>query len=282
MNSFRLCYERFCLLLTGFILLAISPVLAAEAPRYTIAVIPLVPPVTTHAKWAPFVERVGRETGLELELKLYETMDKFENDIYHGIPDFVFLHSVQAVAAKRAQNYIPLVRNSKLVSGAFVVRKDSPIKTVQDLEGKTVALVGEKNLCRTLLDHELREELHVSTEVVYSGTAANMLKYVILSKADAGGALDASIDRLPQDLLDQVRVIYNTKKIAPPALVAHPRVPEKVRDSVADAVVRMVSDSEALLIMREILLDSPVRADYERDYGALEKMNIERYFGPVN
>ena len=282
MNSFRLYCERLGLLLTAFILLAISPVWAADTPRYTVAVIPLMPPVTTHTNWSPFVERLGRETGLQFELKLYETMDQFEKDIARGTSDFIFLHSVQVVAAKNAQGYIPLVRNSKVVSGEFVVRKDSPITSVQELEGKTVAFVGEKNLCRSLLDHALREELHISVNSVYSGTAANMLKHVILSKVDAGGALDASIASQSPELLDQVRVIYNTKKIAPPALVAHPRVPEKVRNMVAEAVLRMGSDGGCQSLMTAILLNAPVRADYDRDYRKLEQMNIKRYFGPTD
>jgi phosphonate transport system substrate-binding protein len=279
MNSFKRHCERFGLLIAAFILLAISPVRAADTHKYTFAVPPLMPMITTHANWSPFVERLGRETGLEFELKLYETMDQFEKDISRGTPDFVFLHSVQVVAAKSAQGYIPLVRNSKLVSGSIVVRKDSPIKSVQELEGKTMAFVGEKNLCRALLDNVLRDELHISVHAVYAITAVNMLKFVILSKADAGGALDASVEKLPQDLLDQVRIIYNSKKIAPHALVGHPRVPAKVRTSVAEAVLRMGSDSGSRSLMTAVQIDSPVRADYDRDYKPLERMNINRYFG---
>ena len=262
--------------------MAISPVRAADTHKYTFAVPPLMPMITTHANWSPFVERLGRETGLELELKLYETMDQFEKDIARGIPDFVFLHSVQVVAAKNAQGYIPMVRNSKMVAGSIVVRKDSPITSIQDLEGKTMAFVGEKNLCRALLDNVLREELHISVNEVYAITAVNMLRYVILSKADAGGALDVSIEKLPPDLVDQVRVIYNTKKIAPHALIAHPRVQAKVRTSVAEAVLRMGSDGGCQSLMTAILLNAPVRADYDRDYRKLEQMNIKRYFGPTD
>jgi phosphonate transport system substrate-binding protein len=279
MKSFKRYCESFALLIAAFILPAISPVPAADTPRYTFAVPPLKPLLTTHANWSPFVEQLGRETGLDFELKLYETMDEFEEDIARGRPDFAFLHSVQVVAAKTAQGYIPIVRNSRPVAGSFVVRKDSPIKSVRDLEGKTVAFVGEKNLCRALLDHALRDELHISVKEVYAITASNVLKYVILSKADAGGALDVNIEKLSPNLLDQVRVIYNTKKIAPHALVAHPRVPARVRASVAEAVLRMGADSRSRSLMTTVQLDSPVPADYDRDYKSLERMNIKRYFG---
>jgi ABC-type nitrate/sulfonate/bicarbonate transport system substrate-binding protein len=38
------------------------------------------------------------------------------------------------------------VRGSTQLSGVIFVRRDSPIRTVRDLEGKEVAFVGAKNL----------------------------------------------------------------------------------------------------------------------------------------
>jgi len=41
----------------------------------------------------------------------------------------------------------------------------------------------------------------------------------------------------------------------------------------------MGSDKEGSSVMTAIPIDSPVRADYDRDYKSLERMNIKRYFG---
>lgn len=268
------------LLIIGIcIIIGISPVRAADAPLFTFAVLPQMPPVAMHTNWSPFVERLARESAVAFELKLYESMDQFEGDIVRGAPDFVYLHSAQMVGAKIAQGYIPVVRNSRTVAGSFVVRKDSPIRSLQELEGKTVAFVGKKNLCRVLLHNVLEREYGLSVNSVYAGTAGNMLKHVILSKADAGGALDMSLEQLPPGLLNQVRILYTTQKIAPHALAAHPRVPARVRALVADGVLRMGSDSGCRLIMDTVQIESPVKANYALDYQALELSNIQRYFG---
>jgi ABC-type phosphate/phosphonate transport system substrate-binding protein len=39
-----------------------------------------------------------------------------------------------------------MVRSGKTIRGAMFVRADSPIRNLSDLEGKTVAFVGAKNL----------------------------------------------------------------------------------------------------------------------------------------
>jgi phosphonate transport system substrate-binding protein len=113
---------------------------------YTLAVIPSTPPVATHTLWTPFIERLSRDTGLDLRLKIYETMSDFEKDISRGGPDFLFSSPLQVVVAHEAQGYVPLVRGSALVAVEVFVRAQSPILTVDDLAGKTIAFVGGKSL----------------------------------------------------------------------------------------------------------------------------------------
>jgi phosphonate transport system substrate-binding protein len=114
--------------------------------KYILAVVPSVPPVATYTTWTPFVEALSKETALDIQLKVYEKMSDFEADFNSGTPDFIFLSPTQTVLARAAQGYIPLIRGSKLISGVLFVRKDSPYKTLKDLEGKEIAFVGSRNL----------------------------------------------------------------------------------------------------------------------------------------
>ncbi len=133
-------------LTAAVLMLGTIPSSADQKDPYVLAVIPSGPPVATHALWTPFVERLSRDTGIPLRLKVYEKMSDFENDILRGVPDFIFASPFQAVIAHEKQGYIPLVHSSKLVSAELFVRSDSPIRTVNDLSGKTIAFVGNKNL----------------------------------------------------------------------------------------------------------------------------------------
>ena len=137
-------------LICSSVLFLCSLLLPATGPgaekKYTLAVVPSVPPVATYTAWIPFVETLSRETSLDIQLKVYEKMSDFEADFSSGTPDFIFLSPTQMVLARAAQGYIPLVRGSKPLSGVLFVRKDSPYKTLKDLEGKEIAFVGSRNL----------------------------------------------------------------------------------------------------------------------------------------
>jgi ABC-type phosphate/phosphonate transport system substrate-binding protein len=135
------------LLLAAAILLGPNPASAKEGTVYTLGVVPTFPPVATHTRWAPFVERLSRETGLDFRLKVYETMADFERDIVSPkAPDFIFANALQIVVAHKTHGYLPLVRGGKMVRAVIFVRTDSPARTVEDLSGKLIAFVGAKNL----------------------------------------------------------------------------------------------------------------------------------------
>lgn len=143
------CRMPYCCRLWFFpLLLALLLPLPAGAvdKEYILAVVPQMPPVTMYANWTPFVERLEKETGLNIKLKVFEKMDEFEADFQAGTPDFLFASPTQTVLANETQKYIPLVRNTKKIKGVLFVKKESPITELSQLEGKNISFVGAKNL----------------------------------------------------------------------------------------------------------------------------------------
>lgn len=130
----------------AFVLLGGGGFSSAAAREYVLAVLPQKPPSVMHTAWAPLVERLEREASATIRLKVYEEMAEFESDVRNGVPDFLYTNPTQTVMARQTQGYIPLVRGGKSIRGAMFVRADSPIKSLPELEGKTVAFVGAKNL----------------------------------------------------------------------------------------------------------------------------------------
>lgn len=106
---------------------------------YTLAVPPLSPPVQMYNEWRPLIEQLSKETGTDIQLKVYNTISALESDVIKGVPDFAFTNPYHMVLAKRAQGYIPLVRDKTPLVGILVVHKDSPINSIQDLNGKEIA-----------------------------------------------------------------------------------------------------------------------------------------------
>jgi phosphonate transport system substrate-binding protein len=264
------------LLLSAILFGAAVPVSAAQGKVYTIAVIPSAPPVTLHKIWMPFVEQLSHETGLRFSLKMYEKMADFERDIWSGEPDFTFSSPIQTVVAHKHSGYLPLVRGGKPVAIGLYVRKNSPIKTIDDLAGKKVSFVGNKNLCSVYVRYLLainKNQLSYTNE--YAGSTKNVIFNVILGKSDAGGVFVPELAMESEDTRSQLREIIVTPEIAPHPFSAHPRVPRKDREAVKKAILTIAASGDSAELFSKLRMGAPVAADYDRDYRTMEVINIE-------
>lgn len=253
-----------------------TPEFIKNRPNYILAVLPQFPPVEVYKRWTPLVERLSKELGINIQLKVYQKTQEFEADVLKGVPDFALVNPYFAIQAKGAQGYTPLVRDKKSIRGIIFVRRDSPIDSIQRLNDKEVAFVGSKTICSLLLGYELSKgKIHFTPR--YMGTSSNVYRAVILDKAPAGGTLDTSLKREPAAVGSQLRIIYETPMIASHPLMAHPRVSEGLRQAVLDTVLQLAGDKNNHNIFEEILMLKPVKADYQRDYAPLEKLKLEKY-----
>jgi len=264
-----------CALFAALVFGATVPVFAEQENVYTIAVIPSAPPVTLHKQWTPLVERLSRETGLTFRLKMYERMAEFERDIWSGVPDFIFSSPIQAVVARKTNGYTPLVRGGKDIAVGLFVRKDSPIKTIDDLTGKTISFVGNKNLCSVFVQHLLgqhKDKLAFTRE--YAGSTRNVIINVLLGKSAAGAVFIPELQRESEDTRAQLREILVTPAIAPHPLSVHPRVPRKTQESVKKAALTIAATPDGAELFKTIRIGAPVAANYARDYQSLEAIDI--------
>lgn len=250
-----------------------APAWAADGAAYTLAILPSAPAATMNGLWTPFVKRLSKSTGLEFRLKHYQTMDEFERDVASGAPDFTFSSPIQAAAAHVANGYVPLVRARKPVAIGLFVRSDSPIRRVEDLAGRKISFVGNKNICSVAMQRLLagrKESLAFDRE--YAGSTRNVIINILRGKTDAGAIFLPDMDGESADTHSQLREVLQTPPISPHPLSANPRIARKVREVVAKAVIGMAASPDGAELLRTLRLENPVLADYRRDYAELEQM----------
>jgi phosphonate transport system substrate-binding protein len=239
-----------------------------------------VPPATVHREWSPFVERVQRDTGTKIELKVFATFSEFEHYIFAGKADLVFINPYQAVELKKAMGYIPLVRDgSRKLNGVLVVRADGPIKKISDLEGQDIAFPHPNAFGASLhMRATLREVANINFNPVYVTTHANVYRHVLLGKVAAGGGVNVTLNKEPEHLRSQLRVVFQTDGVAPHPLAAHPRVPEEVREKITRSVIGMAAEIQGRALLQSTTIEQPVRANYALDYAGLEKLRLDKYY----
>ena len=262
-----------------FLLSALSHLFsfAVAAETYSFSVVPQFNAVQLHTEWLPVINRISKETGIKLELVLAPTIPKFERTLLKGEPDFAFANPYHAVMAKRAQGYIPLLRDTKPLTGILLVKRDSPYLTLQDLNGKDIGYPAPNSFGASLYMRALLSENKVNYQSQILNTHGNVFRNIVSGSIAAGGGVNNTFNDESPEMREQLRILYQTPAVASHPLIAHPRVPERVRKTISSAFFALQKDPAGAALLKEIRLPQPVLASYNADYLPLEKLNVEKF-----
>ena len=234
-----------------------------------------------YQNWAPFLKRLGKENGLCFDLHIPADFTEFEQAIRAGKPDFVLLNPYYQVMVARKPGYVPLVRDQQSrLAGVLVVRKDSPVQDIHQLEGATVAFPAPNAYAASLLMRALFAKEHIHITADYVGSHSNVYRAVALGAAQAGGGANTTLNHEPAELQSQLRVLFTTPGYMPHPFSAHPRISQRVREKVIAGFLSIAADPAGRDLLKAIQMAQPIPADYARDYRALKQLKLEQLVVP--
>lgn len=245
---------------------------------HQVHVVPQLTPSVLLGKWVPLLEQLGRQTGLCFELRIAPSIPDFETALLAGQPDFAFVNPYHEVMARKAQGYLPLVVDGKeKLSGILLVRADSPIQSLKELDGQPIAFPAPNAFAASLLIRSRLAQHGVRIQPKYVKTHANVYRAVIIGDVVAGGGVNNTLERESLNVREQLRIVHETPGYAPHPFVAHPHVAPQLREAVIAAFLKLVESESGRKLLDGIQIPSPVRAYYARDYAPLEFLQIEKF-----
>jgi phosphonate transport system substrate-binding protein len=262
----------------GFVLLTFNATPSlAETPVYSFAVVPQFKPMQLHQDWDPVLERISRETGVKLKLTIAPSIPKSAAELNKAVPDFTYTDPYQAFTAMKGHGYLPMLRSTKPLNGILVVRKDSEIKKIQDLDGKIIGFPAPNSFGASLYLRALLSAEKIKFTPRYLNNHNLVYKHVALGHVAAGGSVTSALNEETPEMRAQLTVLYQTPDVAPHPIIAHPRVPANIRKSVVASLLGMQQDSEGRNMLKEIRMPNLIEADFQKDYAPLEKLNIQQF-----
>jgi phosphonate transport system substrate-binding protein len=271
MNSLRALKSALLL----FLLLLGSPANAEES--YTFAVVPQFEQRKLFTIWQPIVDELSRRTGYKLKLVAALTVPEFENELTKGRFDFAYINPYLVVKKEQRQGYIPLVRDRQPLRGILVVRKDSPLKTPAELDGAKLAVpaLDAFGAC-LLLRAELEQTFKTRVTPVDVKSHSSVYLQVATGQLPAGGGVEKTLQVQDKAVQDTLRVLYTTSDMPAHPIVAHPRVPAKVRQTLQQSLLELAATEDGKKLLQKIPMLEPIATSMQ-DYLPLKKLGLEAY-----
>ena len=198
--------------------------------------------------WGPLARHIGEQTGIEISFATTKNIPTFEACLQSQAFDVAYMNPYHYVVFSERAGYRATAHQAdKKLRGLIVVRKDSPIRSIGDLNGKTIAFPSPGAFGASVLPRAEMMAIGNDFEPNYVRSHDSVYRAVAAGFADAGGGVTRTFNALPADVQDQLSVIYRTDAYTPHAIATSPKVSADTMKRIADALLAVQDDAPELL-----------------------------------
>ncbi len=259
---------------------ASMPVVETERISYDFGIVPQQSATKLARLWLPVLAYVRQETGVELNFKTAKDIPTFEARLSNGQYDFGYMNPYHYTVFHASPGYVAFVKEKeKRIQGIVVVPKESPLKNVSELSGKTMAFPAPAAFAATVLPRAyfLKNKIDVSPKYVSSHDS--VYRSVAQGLFPAGGGIIRTFNSMENDVRSQLRILWKTDRYTPHALAAHPGVAKAIIFSIQAALIKMSDDPGGREILSELSIKGFERA-VDSDWDDVRALGIELLHNP--
>jgi len=272
--------KLFFSIVTLFGLCGLNPVHSADNnSTLRLLVVPQFPATEIHATWSKVLKGIENASLPKIELIFSKDITEFESAFLAGQADLIYCNPYHMVMAKKAQGYMPMIRDLKPMTGILISPKGGEfdhIRNLNDLNGKTLLFPSPNAFGASLYMRALlKREKGLNFVTRYVKTHPNVIRGVVRNEGQAGGMVNATLQSEDEALRGKVKIIYETPPVAPHPIAAHPRVDAATREAISLALLNYLKQNKAE--GSGIQIPNPIRANYGRDYLQLESLGLEEF-----
>ena len=267
------------LILSCFQILFLRPELKAENVNYKVGVVPQFDTRKIQNIWQPILNALSERTNLSFSLYLSKSIPNFEKEFSAGTFDIAYMNPYHLIVANKKQGYLPLIRDvANELFGIIVVRKDSPIQNIQELEGQKIAFPAPNALGAALIPRaEFVNKYKINIMPIYVRSHSSVYLNVILKQVAAGGGVQKTLQQQKAEVRNQLRILYQTQPVAPHPIAVHPRVSEENRERILKAALALGATENGRVMLRRIPINQIGKARLS-DYDELKKLGLEEFY----
>ncbi len=240
----------------SFVAIVLSGAAAAESPTFSFGVLPQQPPSHLLQTWGPLLAYLESRTGYRFVFKTAPDLPTFDRRLAAGEYDFAYMNPYQFVLHNERENgYQAVVRTAdERVRGVVVVHRDSPLRDLNDLDGKVLAYPAPGSFVASMLPRAHLAALGIRSGVHYVSSHDSVYHVVATGRLLAGGGMFRTLQGLDPVVRNELRVLWVTPSYTSHAIAAHERVSKGWLDVVQATLTGMHLDPQAAPVLENLNL----------------------------
>lgn len=264
--------KKYILLLAAGILISASFVVNAQ--EYTFGIVPQQSSKKLARLWGPILKKISEDTGLTIKFATAKDIPTFEKRLAAGDYDFSYMNPYHFTVFNKSPGYVALARQrNKKIKGIIVVKKDSDLEALMDLEGMTLAFPSPAAFAATLLSQAELNKLDVEFTPKYVSSHDSVYLSVARGLLPAGGGIVRTFNNIDPAIRKQLRIFWTSDGFTPHAFAAHPDVSLENRELVAGALAELETTNTGLDLLKSLNFKGMQSAE-DKDWDDVRKLQI--------
>ncbi len=249
---------------------------AQQAPTaLTFGIVPQQAASRLAEDWGPLLAELGRRSGVALVFRTAPNIPVFEERLAKGDYDLAYMNPYHYVVFHSGAGYQAFAREQeRRLKGILVVRKDSAYHKAADLAGKTVVFPAPAAFAASILPQAEFGRLKIPIETRFVASHDSVYRAVASGLQEAGGGIQRTLETMPADIRDALRVLAETPAYTPHAFASNPRVPAAVVAKVLAAMASLAGDEVGQRLLAALAFKGIVAAQ-DREWNDIRALDID-------
>jgi phosphonate transport system substrate-binding protein len=232
--------------------------------------------------WVPLTQYLSAQTGLTIKFATAKNIPNFEQRLSENAYDIAYMNPFHYVYFAEFNEYNAIAKQAnKQITGILVTRIDSNIKSILDLQDKTVAFPAPAAFAASILP---RAELTLNeVDFVPRYVSSHDSVYLNVSKGFfiAGGGVMRTFNNMPEDIRAQLKIFWTTQPYTPHAIAVSQSLPVKDKVAIQTALENLHTTDIGREILNNLGMEAFVIA-HDTDWDDVRNLNISKEHVKVN
>ncbi|USD42550.1 phosphate/phosphite/phosphonate ABC transporter substrate-binding protein [Vibrio sp. SCSIO 43135] len=213
----------------------LSPI--ALADHITFGIVPQQSAQRLAEQWSPIMQHLSEQTGHTFTFETAADIPTFEQRLKDGYYDFAYMNPYHYTVFSDTPGYKAIAKaKDKQIKGIIVVRKDSNLENLEQLDGATLAFPSPAAFAASVLPRSELNAKQITFKPDYVSSHDSVYLAVAKGLYPAGGGIKRTFNSLEPSIRSELKVLWTTLGYTPHAIAVHPRV-----------ATALATDTQALL-----------------------------------
>ena len=225
--------------------------------------------------WGPILQHISDRTGVTLQFATAPDIPSFEKRLSSGVYDLAYMNPYHYTVFRKSPGYLPLAKaRDNRIKGIIVVRKDSGLRDLTELNDNTLAFPSPTAFAASILTRSHLSRLGVNYTPRYVSSHDSVYRAVAKGIFPAGGGVVPTFNNLAPDVREELKILWTTEGYTPHAVTVHQRLKKSTAEKIKQALIALEQSPDGKRLLRGIRIKG-FESAADQDWDDIRKLNLK-------